>query len=191
MMVFLLEERSMEVVLRSFLPKLIPGWQEGVDFLFVKHEGKADLEKSIPRKLRAWTPSATFVIVRDNDGGDCVALKKRLLDLANGHERHRVLVRIVCQNLESWYLGDPLAVSLAYTKPSIAKHTHKKEFQNPDAYGNGDQILLRHIPEFSKGKGALLIGPHLDPTRSTSRSFKMFCSGVKKMKECVEHETMA
>ena len=40
-------------------------------FICVPHEGKQDLEKSIPRKLRAWRePSAHFIVVRDNDGGE-------------------------------------------------------------------------------------------------------------------------
>lgn len=191
MMVFLLEERSMADVLRSLLPRLIPGWQESIDFTLIKHEGKADLEKSIPRKLKAWTQHATFVIVRDNDGGDCLALKTRLIALSQVNDRHYILVRIVCQNLESWYLGDPIAVATAYNKPEITKHVRKNEFMYPDMHGNGDQILARYIPEFKKGKGAQLIGPHLVPERSNSPSFKAFCDGVKKMKEKVDDKTLA
>lgn len=183
MIVFLLEERSMADILRAFLPRLIPGWQDGIDFLLIKHEGKADLEKSIPRKIRAWHEAATFIIVRDNDGGDCMVLKERLRSLSAGHERHRILIRIVCQNLESWYLGDPEAVSLAYNKPTIGKSSKKKEFVFPDIHANGDQILARYIPEFRKGTAAMLIGPFLDQNRNTSPSFKAFCSGVQKMHE--------
>ena len=48
--VFLLEEYSMKALLDGLLPRLFP------DLLFqcVPHDGKGDLEKSIPRKLRAW-----------------------------------------------------------------------------------------------------------------------------------------
>ena len=49
-LVFLLEERSMQAALEGILPRLIPG----VEFLCIPHEGKQDLEKSIPRKLRGW-----------------------------------------------------------------------------------------------------------------------------------------
>ena len=48
--VFLLEEYSMKVLLDGLLPRLFPG----LPFLCVPHGGKNDLEKSLPRKLRAW-----------------------------------------------------------------------------------------------------------------------------------------
>ncbi len=60
--VFLLEEYSMKALLDGLLPRLFP------DLLFqcVPHDGKGDLERSIPRKLRAWRePGVRFVIVRD------------------------------------------------------------------------------------------------------------------------------
>jgi len=78
--VFLVEERSMKTLLDGLLPRLIPGRS----FICIPHEGKQDLEKSIPRKLKAWRePGARFVVVRDNDGGDCRALKQRLVGLCN------------------------------------------------------------------------------------------------------------
>jgi hypothetical protein len=73
--VFLVEESSLKEFLDSYLPRFLPD----LDFLCVKHEGKQDLEKSIPRKLRAWQQQAQFVVVRDNDGADCKVLKARLL----------------------------------------------------------------------------------------------------------------
>lgn len=48
--VFLLEEYSMKVFLEALLPRHFPG----LNVQCVSHEGKKDLEKSIPRKLRAW-----------------------------------------------------------------------------------------------------------------------------------------
>ena len=48
--VFLLEEFSMEGFLEVLLPRFFPD----LSFQCVPHEGKQDLEKSIPRKLRAW-----------------------------------------------------------------------------------------------------------------------------------------
>ena len=64
--VFLLEEDSMKVLLEGLLPRLFPG----LSFLCLSHEGKQDLEKSIPRKLKAWRePGVRFVVVRDQDGG--------------------------------------------------------------------------------------------------------------------------
>ena len=73
--VFLLEESSMKVLLDGLLPRLFPD----LPFLCVPHEGKQDLEKSIPRKLRAWRePGVRFVVVQDNDDSDCLARKQHL-----------------------------------------------------------------------------------------------------------------
>ena len=66
--IFLLEEPSMRVLLDAWLPRLFPGWAAGEHFLCIAHEGKSDLDRSIPRKLVAWgIPQDRFVIVRDND----------------------------------------------------------------------------------------------------------------------------
>lgn len=47
------------------LPKVLP---EGVQYHLIKHEGKQDLEKSLPRKLRAITHDARFIVVRGMRG---------------------------------------------------------------------------------------------------------------------------
>ena len=92
--VFLLEEYSMKVFLDGLLPRLFPDLR----FLCVPHQGKDDLEKSIPRKLRGWRePGVRFVIVRDNDRGDCLALKDRLRGLCSDRSERDWLIRIPCQ----------------------------------------------------------------------------------------------
>ncbi len=48
--VFLLEEYSMKTLLDELLPRLFPELM----FQCVAHDGKGDLEKSVPRKLRGW-----------------------------------------------------------------------------------------------------------------------------------------
>ena len=53
-MIFLLEEPSMKTLLEGLLPRLFPGMVAGEHFLCIKHEGKSDLDASIPRKLQAW-----------------------------------------------------------------------------------------------------------------------------------------
>src|SRR5205807_10542595 len=105
--VFLLEEYSMKVLLEGLLPRFVPC----LPFLCVPHEGKQDLERSLPRKLRVWRePGVRFVVVHDNDGGDCRALKARLAGLCDATGCQDTLVRIACQELEAWYLGEPRAL---------------------------------------------------------------------------------
>ena len=50
--IFLLEEPSMKVLLDNWLPRLFPGWVERQHFLCIQHEGKSDLDRSIPRAAR-------------------------------------------------------------------------------------------------------------------------------------------
>ena len=70
------EKPSMKATLEHLLPRL------GISLVtvtIIAHQGKSDLEKSIPRKLRGWQdPAARFLILRDNDRGDCRARKAHL-----------------------------------------------------------------------------------------------------------------
>ncbi len=95
--VFLLEEPSMKVFLKALLPRAFPG----LEFLCVPHEGKQDLEKSIPRKLRAWNEAGVrFVVIRDNDRDECKKVKSRLRNVCEQAGRPETVIRIACQELE-------------------------------------------------------------------------------------------
>jgi len=95
--IFLLEERSMEGMLEFLLPKIIP---EEIIFKCIPHEGKSDLEKSIPRKLKAWNTEKTkFIILRDQDSGNCCKIKQDILELCPKANKSDVLVRIVCREM--------------------------------------------------------------------------------------------
>lgn len=176
--VFLLEEPSMKAFLQEYLPWLVPGWQAGRDFLLVPHEGKSDLDRSITTKLRAWRePGVRFVIVRDNDGADCLAVKARLRASCNTAER-LALIRLICQELESWYLGDGAALAAAY--PQRRKEVQKlvKRFPDPDACLKPSRELERGIPEFGKMDAARRLGATLDAQCNGSASLRAFAAGV-------------
>ncbi|MHB8417050.1 MAG: DUF4276 family protein [Myxococcales bacterium] len=176
--VFLLEERSMKLFLEGLLPRLVPG----LEFLCVPHEGKSDLEASIPRKLRAWNePGARFVVVRDNDGGDCAALKKRLVRLCVDAGRDDALVRIACQELEAWYLGELEAVSEAFHEPALARLGDKTKFRDPDRLGGPASELRRLVPSFQKLSGARLMAAVVSEERNRSGSFHAFLRGVRRL----------
>jgi len=72
----------MKLVLESLIPKILP-LHEGIHCRYISHEGKQDLEKSIPRKLRAWKKPypVKFIIVRDQDSTDCHEVKRNLKHL--------------------------------------------------------------------------------------------------------------
>lgn len=174
-MVFLLEERSMKTLLDNLLPRLMPG----ISFICIPHEGKQDLEKSIPRKLRAWhEPETAFVVVRDNDGGDCVALKQKLKTLCKEAGRPDALVRIACQELEAWYFGDPAAMANAFEKSHLAKIGKKSRYRDPDTIQQPSKEIMKLIPEFQKISGARQMASHLSRDKNRSRSFQVTMDGI-------------
>jgi len=178
--VFLLEELSMKAFLEEFVPRVHPG----LDFLCLAHEGKQDLEKSIPRKLRAWRdPHVHFVVMRDNDNADCRALKRRLRALCRNADRDTTLVRIVCQELEAWHLGAMDALAAAFDKPALIRLKHKAKFANPDSLSNAAEEIVKIVPEFRKTDGARRMGRKMPivPDENKSRSFQVFVEGLLKL----------
>ena len=172
--VFFLEERSMKELLDNLLPRILP---EGVSFLTIPHQGKTDLEKSLPIKLKAWNePDTAFVVVHDQDSNNCMDLKQRLTMLCSGFGK-RVLIRIPCHELEAWYWGDLVAVSNAFGKDLTALEK-KKQYRIPDEIVNPKQELKRYLPQMGQLDAARRIAPHMDITVNTSHSFQVFTRGV-------------
>ena len=173
--VFMLEEYSMKVLLDGLLPRLFPG----LPFLCVPHEGKQDLEKSIPRKLRAWRePGVQFVVVRDNDGSDCRALKRSLVALTVAGGRGDTLVRIACQELEAWYFGAPDALARAFDRPELGRLAEKARFRDPDAIVQPSRALAEQVEEFQKISGARRLAQVLSK-ENRSRSFQVLIAGIE------------
>lgn len=182
--VFLLEEPSMKALLEAWLPRLFPGWVSGQHFLCIAHEGKSDLDRSIARKLTAWQfPQDRFVIVRDTDGADCLAVKARLLQLCGQAQRPDTLVRLVCQELESWYLGDLAALEAAMQVRKINTPANRKKFANPDGWQKPSEQVKRLAPAFQKISGARAMAAHLEPQRNRSHSLGVFVAGLRRLRE--------
>jgi hypothetical protein len=178
--VFLLEERSMKVLLEGLLPRLMPN----LPFLCVAHEGKQDLEKSIPRKLRAWgEPGVAFVVVRDSDGRDCMQVKRHIASLCVDAGRADTLVRIACQELEAWYFGEPDALAQAYGRPALGEISGKVKYRDSDAIQKPSAELETLVPEFQKVSGARRLGTVLSEAGNRSHSFHVFLDGVRRLGE--------
>lgn len=182
-LVFLLEEPSMKVLLDGLLPRLMPGWVVKQHFLCIPHEGKSDLDRSIPHKLSAWQyPGDRFVIVRDNDGADCVAVLKKLQEMCQKSGRPDTLVRLACQELEAWYLGDLEAVAVAFGQAKANSPSYRRRFVDPDTWRKPSVELERIVPSFQKGAGARAMGQHLrEPEHNRSHSYGKFVTGVRKL----------
>jgi hypothetical protein len=180
--IFLLEEPSMKELLDRLIPRLFPGLERDVHFQCVPHHGKTDLERSIPRKLKGWKePNVRFVILEDNDNRACESVKQRLTQLANGSGRADTLVRLVCQELESWYIGDLKALSEAFGEDDLDRHAIRKRFAIPDGCQKPSLELERLVPSFQKGSGARLMGNVLGQYENLSHSFNVFVSGLARI----------
>jgi hypothetical protein len=179
-LVFLLEEPSAQDALERFLPSILP---EGINIAYLVFEGKQDLERRMSRTLRAWRqPNARFIVLRDQDSGDCEAIKKGLLQRCRDAGReHEALARIACRELEAWFIGDWASVAEAFNQPRLSKLQKKSIYREPDVLSNPAAELRKYIPEYQKRDGARRIGSLLRPETNASRSFRVFAEAVRRM----------
>ena len=168
--------------MKDLLEGLLPRYFPGMSFMCIPHEGKSDLEKSIPRKLKAWrTPGDRFVVMRDQDQRDCIQLKQELLQMCVDADRPDTLVRIVCRELEAWYLGEPDALAEAFGNDRVRRIGNRARFRNPDEVQYPSTALKEIIPEFQKGSGARRMSRFLSRERNSSISFQFLLSGIERI----------
>lgn len=191
---FLVEEPSMEALLRVVLPQILGQ----SPFEIRVFQGKANLLAQLPHRLRgyAWFPDTyRIVVVVDRDDDDCHVLKQQLEQHAQSAGRFTraqrdrgpftVINRIAIEELEAWYFGDWQAVRAAY--PNVAANVPRRAaFRDPDAIAGGAweafERVLQRAGYFKGGlrklEAAQTIAPHLVPARNTSRSFQVFRDAV-------------
>jgi len=176
--VFFLEERSAEAMLDGLLPRLLPK----IRYRCVVFEGKQDLEKQVVRRMRGYrTPGARFVILRDQDAGDCSTIKAALKQKCEEAGHPQAVVRIACRELESWYLADLAAVEQAFGESGIQRLQRKRIYRAPDEVMSPSRVLARIVPHYQKIAGSRAIGPHLDLSNKRSRRFANSILAVRQM----------
>lgn len=191
----LVEEPSMEAFLQALLPRALPA---GRSFEIRVFQGKPDLMSKLEARLRGyakWLPDDwRLVVVVDRDDEDCIALNRRMEDiaaraglmtrtraLAARRRDWQVVNRIAMAELEAWYFGDWHAVQAAYPRVS-ATAVRRRGLRNPDAVVGGtweafERVLQRHgyfKAGLAKIEAARAIGKYTDVARCTSPSFQMF-----------------
>ncbi len=178
-LVFLLEEPSAQDALEGLLPRILPA---DIAIEYLVFEGKQDLEKRMGRRLRGWLkPDTIFVVLRDQDSGDCRVIKRNLAAMCHEAGRPDALVRIACRELESWFIGDWEAVGDAFRIAKLKTLAGKANYRQPDNLGSPVAELRKYLPMYQKREGARRIGHHLDVQRNTSRSFQVFVEGIQKL----------
>ena len=178
-LVFFLEEPSAQDFLEIVLPRLLP---EHVTAHFLVFEGKQDLEKRLVSRMKGWLrPNTRFIVMRDQDSGDCTVIKARLKALCEQAKQPQALVRIVCKELETFFVGDWPAVAAGFGMPGLAALGKKAKYRDPDQLGSPNLEIKRLIPTYQKRAGARLISPHLNLTSNQSSSFRVLIKTIEEL----------
>lgn len=192
----LIEEPSVQPVLKHLLPKIAPG----ITFRLITFQGKKDLLTQLPQRLNAytkWLPdNYRIVVLVDEDRQDCHKLKQYLetaAQKANLPTKSRpnptghfiVLNRIAVEELEAWFFGDLTALRTVY--PRIPASLNKKQpYRHPDQIIGGTWEALERVLQragyfaggLSKIKLAQDIAPYMQPENNLSPSFQIFQQGL-------------
>ena len=182
--VFFLEEPSAKEMLVGLLPRVLP---PNAQVRYLIFRGKQDLEKNLVRKLRGWQlPESVFVVIRDQDFSDCHVVKRRLFELCTQANKGDALIRVACRELESFYLGDLVAVEKGLGLNGISAKQNKSKYRNPDNLGNPSEELVRLTKgEYQKVSGSRAIGPPLDLANNRSHSFNILVTGIRRLANTV------
>jgi hypothetical protein len=108
-------------------------------------------------------------------------IKARYRRLCVEAGRPDTLVRLVCQELESWYLGDLAALAAGFGKASLDSPALRKRFRDPDTWQKPSGELFRLVAVFQKGSAARTMGGCLNVDQNNSRSFQVFVQGVRRL----------
>jgi len=176
----------MELFLRGILPRVLPSGYTLDENCFIRpHQGKSDLKKSIPKKMRVYSKSpypTKVMIIHDQDSNDCKKLKQELSELAraSSSDDFPFLVRIACRELENWYLGDFDSLEKVYPEIKSKRQSMKKKFRNPDNVTGSHEIKML-TRQFSKAATARSMGPTIAIESNRSPSFQQFVLGLSKL----------
>jgi len=179
-LVILLEEPSAKEMLLGIISRIVPA---DIEVRLIPFQGKQDLEKNVCRKMRGYqNTDACFLIIRDQDSGECRKVKQKLVDECAKSGRPRYKVRILCHELETVYLADLAAVENGLKISGLSENQQKKNYRNPDALGNPKQ-KLKDLTEnqYSDIAGSRAIGPFLDLDNSRSNSFKNLVRAIREL----------
>ena len=155
------------------------------------------LLEQLPRLLQGYGRSlpdcSVVLVVVDLDDKDCIAFKQDLLGVQNAcNSQPKTLFGIAIEEIESWLLGDRVAVKAAYPNAKDAVlngyiqdsicGTWEVLAEAADSRGSR-QLRLANYREVGKTKRqwAEQIAPHMDVNQNQSKSFQVFRDGVKNL----------
>lgn len=193
----LVEEESAEKVLEVLVPRIV-----GTEVSHRIHafNGKPDLLRKLPQRLAGYArflpDDHRIVVLVDRDQQECEQLKAHLESIAHscglrtktshGAPRCHVLNRVAVEELEAWFFGDVDALRAEFPKLSPYLAAQSK-YRDPDAIRGGTfealERLLRQKGYYREGvpkiQLARRVSRHMDPALNRSRSFVVFCEGLR------------
>ena len=188
---FLVEEPSIAEVLKIILPKILPqGWILNENFFVRPHQGKSDLKNSIPQKFKTFSKlpfNTGIIVVQDQDANDCRQLKRELIDLCNQNNSKPCpyRVRIVCHELESWYLGDVVALESVFPRLFKAKNYKNKDLcKHPDSVITPKRRLKKIFGDYPQIETAKKIAAQMNVNNNKSDSFNQFKNDILALIDC-------
>lgn len=168
----------MKAALNGFLPKVVP---DRTNITIIAFDGVGNMENDLPKQLRALAKmdDSRILILRDNDNGVCSDHKNRLFKMAKDAGLiGRTKVRIVCQMLEGWFIGDSAALSASgqFKNKPIPK---RLKTCDPDSQQNPKKALRALRDGYNEIVGAEAISPHMQPDLNRSSSFRHTIQAIR------------
>lgn len=182
------EEASAKKTFEAILPKILPN---DVAFRVYSHQGKQDLEKALKTTVPSISriPGSRILITRDQDNDDCTKVKEKFINAIKGKCSCPFFIRIICKELEAWFLGDLNSIKNAYSRFKPEAYQNKSDFRNVDKINQPNRYLLKIIPEYS-GRETLpkievseTISPFLNIDSNSSESFNNTISAIQRLVE--------
>lgn len=178
------EEPSIKIVFDRILTQIL---SEDIAYRIFVHQGKNDLiygiKNTLPKICKI--PDSRILITRDQDSADCKKIKVELDTIVKTICARNYKIRIICRELESWFLGDMDAIAQAYPRFHPEQYRNKKAYRNVDLIQSPSKHLLKLIPEFAGSKKlpkistAEAIATHLDINANQSESFNQTLSAIQ------------
>ena len=199
----MLEEESAQIVLKRLFARILAGQEIGIQFhqFDIKPINLQNRKRELENRLRIYQDMiqnglrVAVLVLIDADRDDCKQLKQELETVAQRAGLHtktnprgnrfHVVNRIVIEELEAWYFGDPVALKTAY--PRLSETILQRHARNPDAIKGGTKERLYELLNkagYYLGRPAQIlianrVSPHMQPDRNTSPSFQTFANGMK------------
>ncbi|MDD1772452.1 MAG: DUF4276 family protein [Methanomassiliicoccales archaeon] len=195
---FFVEEQSMGAALSNILPKIYS--DQTACWVIREFNGKTNLLKNLPYRLRGRRKSMQrchkIIVMVDRDRDDCHELKGKLETIASREGlitktsapggNYQVINRIVIEELEAWFFGDPNAIIMAYPRVTL-KTLSKPAYRNPDNIIGGtwealEKILISagyYSTGMPKKEVAEKVSRHMNININSSHSFNVFVEGIR------------